>query len=79
MGQFLRDKTQRLTDVQNELKATMPELIGHYDALGNFIITDTGYMKKLTEETLKAIEAEQLRKRGELDKKAGASGSRSRV
>lgn len=69
--------SQEFYDVQNKLKELMPDLIGYYDAYGNFIITDTRAMEKLTEATQAQIEAQEgldkLKKDAEKTSQEGAS------
>lgn len=69
--------SQEFYDVQNKLKELMPELIGYYDSYGNFIITDTKAMEKLTNATQAQIEAQEgldkLKKDAEKTSQEGAS------
>jgi TP901 family phage tail tape measure protein len=53
------DETQRLTDVQNQLKSILPGLIGYYDTYGNFIITSTDSIKAQTQAILEEIDAKK--------------------
>ena len=40
---------QEFTDIQNQLKELLPEVNGHYDAQGNFIINEEENLAKLNE------------------------------
>jgi hypothetical protein len=42
------EQQKQWTDLQNQLKQTVPDLAGHYDSLGNFIIADTVSIKNMT-------------------------------
>lgn len=55
------DEAKRLTDIQNQLRNIMPDLVGHFDAYGNFIIDDAKAMERLTTATLSEIQAEKDR------------------
>lgn len=65
-----KEETQRLVDVQNQLKDILPELNGHFDEYGNFIIEDANQMKELTQATLDQIEAQKQLRQAQIDEKA---------
>lgn len=59
--QLTNEESERLTQVQNELKDILPTLLGTYDAYGNFIVSSTVKMDDLTKAIYENIEAEKKR------------------
>ena len=43
------EEQKRFIDLQNQLKDLMPEVNGHYDKQGNFIISEKENIQSLTE------------------------------
>jgi len=52
-------ETKRFTEVQNELKKVMPELVGQFNAYGEFIISSKLNVDELTKSTLELIDAKK--------------------
>ena len=53
------EQTQRLVDVQNQLKEQLPEISGYYDAEGNFIIQNTEQVRENVEAQKKLLEVKR--------------------
>ena len=68
------DETERLINVQNQLKEQMPNVIGEYDEYGNFIISTTQSMEDLNKETLEQIENQKALIEAEFARKASSAG-----
>ncbi len=62
--------SQEFLDVQNQLKELIPELSGHFDDYGNFILEADNDMKNLNESTLEQIRLEKELRQAKLDEKA---------
>lgn len=62
--------SQEFLDVQNQLKELIPELSGHFDEYGNFILDADNDMKNLNASTLEQIRLEKELRQAKLDEKA---------
>jgi TP901 family phage tail tape measure protein len=53
------EEQQRFIDLQNQIKDILPEVNGHYDKQGNFIISETENIKSLTEAYEELLDAKR--------------------
>lgn len=68
------EQYERLFEIQNKLKEILPELIGYYDAEGNFIATDMQQVKLLVEALNAEILAKQTLAKLSAEENAGTKG-----
>lgn len=66
------EESQRLLDVQNKLKESVPTLTGHFDQYGNFILDASNDMNALTEATYAQIEAEKKLRQAKINESASS-------
>ncbi len=65
------EETQRLLDIQNQLKELVPELSGNFDEYGNFILDSSNDMTALNDATLEQIRLEKELRETKVNEKAG--------
>lgn len=65
------DEHERLKEVQNQLKELVPQVAGHFDQYGNFILSTSVNMETLNALTEKQIEYQRKLQQIEIEKGAG--------